>query len=247
MGRPKKFQDDDLLKIAQDYISYGPGGKPSYKKIAQWAMASGLEIGEQLFRKCAPVRELVELEHHKSSVFLDMETGAYVPFDAEAAVRKLSGQNSIHNHLQVLQEREAYYRKLYETNTALLDHIKKQATELNQARCKIQDLEKQLADTQDVKKENRRLLDASRTMRSILEQMVYPDVAVHILHESGIVQSDSNLPDEATKAYVSPNPVSTHQALAQRSASFTQSAQEFSGADILAWTDVIKKQLGGEA
>lgn len=247
MGRPKKFQDDDLLKIAQDYLSYGPGGKPSYKKIAQWAMENGMEIGEQLFRKCAPVRELVELEQQKSLGLSNAKASAYVPFDAEAAVRKLSGQNSIHNHLRVLQEREAYYHKLYETNTALLSRMKQQAAELNQARCKIQDLEKQLADTQVLKKENRRLLDAGRTMRAILEQTVYPDVAVHILHESGIVQSDSNLPDEAIEGYVSRSPVSTHQVLAQRSACFTQSEQESSGADILTWTDAIKKQLGGES
>ena len=247
MGRSKKFQDDDLLKIAQDYISYGPGGKPSYKKIAQWALDNGQEIGEQLFRKCAPVRELLKLEQQKSLVLTDMEAGAYVPFDVEAAVRKLSGQRSIHSHLQVLQERETYYRKLYETNSALLAHIKKQATELNQARSKIQDLEKQLADTQDIRKKNRDLLDASRTMLTILERTIYPDVGIQILHESGIIETDSNLLDDSIQPYVCPNAEVSHQVLEQRAAQFTAPAPDTSGADILTWTDAIKKQLGGKS
>ena len=247
MGRPKKYSDNDLLEIAQNYISYGPGGKPTYQKIAQWAAQNGYEIGEQLFRKCAPVRDLIKLEQKKPAILSTTSAVTYVPFDAEAAVRKLSSQRSIQEHLKVLQEREMYYRNMYDLINTLRSHVQKLSSDLKEANRKIESLEDELVSLQNTKKENRNLIAASRTMRAILEQTIYPDVAIHILHESGIVETDSNLSEKSVQPYVCPNPEASHQILAQRSTQFTAPESGASGADILAWTDLLKKQLGGKS
>lgn len=49
MGRKKKFDEAELIHIAQEYLLTCDMEKPTYTRLSAWVKESGLDIGEHIF------------------------------------------------------------------------------------------------------------------------------------------------------------------------------------------------------
>lgn len=65
MGRKKKFDEAELIHIAQEYLLTCDMEKPTYARLSAWAKESGLDIGEHIFRAIPKIREMMKQDQQR--------------------------------------------------------------------------------------------------------------------------------------------------------------------------------------
>lgn len=208
MGRPAKYTDNELVKITQDYLSTGDLGKPTYLKLAAWAKQHGYDIGEQVFRtRPAVVQLLTDAKKQYCGRERGCAEGAYVSFDVAGEMRKLRTESGVKKLIAALEEREGYFRSLYERNCALASIIKEQLTQLAQAAKKIRELEEDCAQykrkTIEYKHKNAELTRINARTKALLENAIYPEIALAELDELGLDIEPSKMPDAVLDRQIS--------------------------------------------
>lgn len=207
MARPAKYSDEQLVKITQDFLSEGEMGCPTYQKLSNWAKQQGYDIGEQAFRSRQSVVELLKRakEQYRTPV-VKPEEGAYLSFDVRSEMMKIRSTKKMQELIDTLVEREAYFKRLYERNCDLHDKMIKQNEQLVQAMDKIQVLEQKIAQMQQkkvaYKHENVTLKQKNSRIKAVLEQQIYPEIALSELDELGLQVERSKMPESIRERMV---------------------------------------------
>lgn len=191
MARPAKYSEEQLMKITQDFLNEGPLGRPTYQKLSDWAKQNGYNIGEQAFRSRPQIVLLMKQAKERYQMSgSETEEGAYLSFDIRSEIMKAQSKSAVQRLLDTLIEREAYYKNLYERNCALAKIVRKQVEELAQAAEKIRNLEKEITQVQSqniaYKHQNVEIKRKNSRMKAILEEQIYPEIALSGLDELGL-------------------------------------------------------------
>lgn len=191
MGRKKKFDEAELIHIAQEYLLTCDMEKPTYARLAAWAKESGLDIGEHIFRAIPKIREMMKQDQQR--YVAEQQTfpqSAYVSFDVEQELRALRSGAGLKRLTQRLQEREQYFKKIHENSCAMADSHKKvcqKMREVEKNQKEMTDLCQRLQEeVKALKAENRKIRQQNVRMKALLESAVYPEIAAELGSELGL-------------------------------------------------------------
>ena len=191
MGRKKKFDEAELIHIAQEYLLTCDMEKPTYTRLSAWVKESGLDIGEHIFRAIPTIRKMMQQNQQRYAEQQGFpKSVAYVTFDVEHEVCAVRSQEGTKRLMQRLQERERYFRDIYESSSAMADTHKKiyqqlQETAKNQKEMTVlcQRLQEEV---KALKAENRKIRQQNVRMKTLLESAVYPEIAAELGSELGL-------------------------------------------------------------
>lgn len=191
MGRKKKFDEAELIHIAQEYLLTCDMEKPTYARLSAWAEESGLDIGEHIFRGVPKIREMMKQGQQRyvaeQQIF---PQSAYVSFDVEQELRTLRSGEGLKRLTQRLQEREQYFKQIHENSCATANASKKMHQQMREAvknQKEMTDLCQRLQEeVKALKAENRKIRQQNVRMKALLESAVYPEIAVELGSELGL-------------------------------------------------------------
>lgn len=238
MARPAKYSDEQLIKITQDFLNEGELGCPTYQKLSNWAKQQGYDIGEQAFRSRQSVVELLKRakEQYRTPV-VKSEEGAYLSFDVQSEMMKIRSTKKMQELIDTLVERETYFKSLYERNCDLHDKMIKQNEQLVQAMDKIQELEQNIAQMQQknvaYKHENVTLKQKNSRMKAVLEEQIYPEIALSELDELGLRVERSKMPESIREHMVADGNGQSHTELTDKVVPFLRTQVERAGPEVL--------------
>lgn len=219
-------------------MSEGELGCPTYQKLSNWAKQQGYDIGEQAFRSRQSVVELLKRakEQYRAPV-AKSEEGAYLSFDVRSEMMKIRSTKKMQELIDTLVEREAYFKSLYERNCDLHDKMIKQNEQLVQAMDKIQVLEQKIARVQQknvaYKHENVTLKQKNSRMKVILEEQIYPEIALGELDELGLQVERSKIPESIRERMVADGNGQSHTDLTDKVVPFLRTQIERAGPEVL--------------
>lgn len=191
MGRKKKFDEAELIHIAQEYLLTCDMEKPTYARLSAWAEESGLDIGEHIFRGVPKIREMMKQGQQRyvaeQQIF---PQSAYVSFDVEQELRTLRSGEGLKRLTQRLQEREQYFKQIHENSCATANASKKMHQQMREAeknQKEMTDLCQRLQEeVKALKAENRKIRQQNVRMKTLLESAVYPEIAAELGSELGL-------------------------------------------------------------
>lgn len=191
MGRKKKFDEAELIHIAQEYLLTCDLGKPTYARLSAWAKESGMNIGEHIFRGVPKIREMMKQDQQRyvadQQIF---PQSAYVSFDVEQELRTLRSGEGLKRLTQRLQEREQYFKKIHENSCAMVDSHKKVCQKMREAEKNQKEMaalcQRLQEDVKALKAENRKIRQQNVRMKALLESSVYPEIAAELGSELGL-------------------------------------------------------------
>lgn len=239
MARPAKYSDEQLMKITQDFLSEGSLGRPTYQKLSDWAKQRGYDIGEQVFRSRPQIVLLLKQAKEQYQMpGAEATEGAYITFDVRNEMMKVRSEMGVQKLLDTLVEREEYFKKLYERNCALSQSVRRQVEQLVQAAEKIRNLERDIAQIQRqnvaYKHENVTLKQKNSRMKAVLEQQIYPEIALSELDELGLQVERSKIPEPIRERMVADGNGQSHTDLTDKVVPFLRTQIEYIEPDMLA-------------
>lgn len=239
MARPAKYSDEQLMKITQDFLSEGPLGRPTYQKLSDWAKQRGYDIGEQVFRSRPQIVLLLKQAKEQYQMpGAEATEGAYITFDVRNEMMKVRSEMGVQKLLDTLVEREEYFKKLYERNCALSQSVRRQVEQLAQAAEKTRNLERDIAQIQRqnvaYKHENVTLKQKNSRMKAVLEQQIYPEIALSELDELGLQVERSKIPEPIRERMVADGNGQSHTELIGKVIPFLHAQIEYTEPDVLA-------------
>lgn len=238
MARPAKYSEEQLIKITQDFLSEGATGRPTYQKLSHWAKQQGYDIGEQVFRSRPQiVRLLKQAKEQYQMPGAEATEGAYITFDVRSEMMKIRSTKKMQELIDTLVERETYFKSLYERNCDLHDKMIKQNEQLLQAMDKIQALEQEIARVQRknvaYKHENVTLRQKNSRMKAVLEEQIYPEIALSELDELGLRVERSKMPESIRERMVADGNGQSHTELTDKVVPFLRAQIEHAGPEVL--------------
>lgn len=191
MGRKKKFDEAELIHIAQEYLLTCDMEKPTYARLAAWAKESGLDIGEHIFRAIPTIRKMMQQNQQRYAEQQGFpQSAAYVTFDIEHEVCAVRSEEGAKRLIQRLQERERYFRDIYESSSAMADTHKKMYQQLREAAKNQKEMtalcQRLQGEVKALKAENRKIRQQNVRMKALLESSVYPEIAAELGSELGL-------------------------------------------------------------
>lgn len=191
MGRKKKFDEAELIHVAQEYLLTCDMEKPTYARLSAWAKESGLDIGEHIFRAIPKIREMMKQDQQRyvaeQQIF---PQSAYVSFDVEQELRTLRSGEGLKRLTQRLQEREQYFKKIHENSCAMADSHKKVCQKMREVEKNQKEMvamcQKLQEELRELKSENRKVRQQNVRMKALLESAVYPEIAAELGSELGL-------------------------------------------------------------
>lgn len=238
MARPAKYSDEQLMKITQDFLSEGSLGRPTYQKLSDWAKQRGFDIGEQVFRSRPQIVLLLKQAKEQYQIpGAEATEGAYITFDVRNEMMKVRSEMGVQKLLDTLVEREEYFKKLYERNCALSQSVRRQVEQLVQAAEKIRNLERDIAQIQRqnvaYKHENVTLKQKNSRMKAVLEQQIYPEIALSELDELGLQVERSKIPEPIRERMVADGNGQSHTDLTDKVVPFLRTQIEHAEPEVL--------------
>lgn len=238
MARPAKYSDEQLMKITQNFLSEGPLDRPTYQKLSDWAKQRGFDIGEQVFRSRPQIVLLLKQAKEQYQMpGAEATEGAYITFDVRSEMMKIQSTKKMQELIDTLVERETYFKSLYERNCDLYDKMIKQNEQLVQAMDKIQALEQEIAQMQQknaaYKHENVMLRQKNSRMKAVLEEQIYPEIALSELDELGLRVERSKMPESIRERMVADGNGQSHTELTDKVVPFLRTQIEYTEAGVL--------------
>lgn len=239
MARPAKYTDEQIIQVVQDILSDSTLGRPSYQKIAEEARRRGFDIGEQVFRKRKEVVKLIEemKERYKHQGENGLEA-AYVSFDVQGEMMKIRSEYGMQRLIDVLTEREAYFRQLYDRNCELVGVVRGQLQQIIQLTQRVQELESERAESQKTvaayKHRNAKLNRQNSRLKAVLEEQIYQEMVLAELDEMGLHVERSKMPNAIRDQQVSEGIKTSHADLADKLIPFCRAQSRQLDIDILA-------------
>lgn len=194
MARKKQIEDDvliDLIKRYYNEVCHGNGSLMKYPNIAKYVSENGYPgYAAYTLRRNTAARAYIDSlagDVKKASSYIT----TYSTMDVEAFI----SNNPTHESLKrALTERDMYYRNVCEAaivvkgeNKNLTEQIEKQNAELEALKKEHEELKErcsvQKAELSRIRKEN-------SSMKSFIEDNVYPEMANELLKADGELKGD---------------------------------------------------------
>ncbi|SDB12768.1 hypothetical protein [Butyrivibrio sp. INlla16] len=191
MGRPRKTETAELIRIVEEYFENEVNGNPRklmYNKIADYASGKGIDAEGYHFRRDPDVkRRIEELKESLSNSLEDKGIVYYKSLDVDGIIRQCTTLGELKQHLRDI---DAYWKKSYlelaDMSKSYSRMVKERQSERDEvARCRdeLKEARDQLA---DIKKELGREKQQNVWLRRFIRENVYPEVVNKLLRDHNI-------------------------------------------------------------
>lgn len=223
MSRPKKTDDNNLINLVDQYFSLIACGDPAKLKftlLEEYARSQGSTAKAYDFRRNQAVRdrinELTELVEKENTHWL-LTDSAYKNVDIVAL---LTARRDTGELVRIIEEMDAYWKKVYESAFEMLREnadLKKQLRQKEQLLFKYQNnWDQTQAELDDPRRRCRELEKENRYLRVSIKKYLYPALANEILvEEHALINADTTVTEIAKKDMIEGGlPSSTTEAIA---------------------------------
>ena len=194
MGRPRKADPAELIRIVDEYFEAevdGNPGKLMFNKIAGYAATKGYVYEEYHFRRDADVRKHIEeLKESLHDVLQDKGIVAYKSLDVDGIIKQCLGLEDLKLRLY---EMDTYWKKAYLEVSDMSQKYYRILRERQSDRDEVRACRKAVEDAETEKERLVKELNAERRqtayLRNFIRENVYPEVARQILKEH-YIQTD---------------------------------------------------------
>lgn len=198
MGRPRKADSSELIKIVDEYFKSeveGDPGRLMFNRIAQYAARNGYDFEGYHFRRDEEVRQHIEeLKESLHDALKDKGIVAYKSLDVEGIIKQCHSVDELIKHLY---EMDGYWKKAYlelsevaGKYNRLLQERQSDRNEVNRYRNLAVEAEAELDKT---KKELNAEKRQNVYLRSFIRENVYPELAHQILREHHIQTGENKV------------------------------------------------------
>lgn len=199
MARTKTYNTKEIIGLLNEYNIENPGVKVTIPKFGTYIRSKGYDIKDHTLRRDEKFREcLNELNKEDDAKSLN-DLVTYKTVDAEAFITK---NNTKAKLKESITNRDNYYAsiaanavKAIQDRNESLERIKELECEINEFKETIKELETKLQNEKSkVKEANTKEKDNTiLTLKRILDDYVYPDMANAILKKEGILEVVNSL------------------------------------------------------
>lgn len=197
MGRPRKADSAELIRIIDEYFEAevdGNPGKLMFNKVAEYAKRMGHEYEGYHFRRDADARRHIEeLKESLKDALEDKGIVAYQSLDVDGIIKRCHSLDELKSHLY---EIDAYWKKAYIEVSDMAEKYSKLLRERQSDRDEIRACRKACGEAEEEIERIRKKLNAEKRqnvyLRSFIRNNVYPEVARQILREHHIPVNEEN-------------------------------------------------------
>ena len=214
MGRPKKNEEELLVKLTVDFYEQESGGdlsKLKYTRLAEYAKSRGYKnIEERHFRREPAVQEKVaELKSLDEKRHNDEAVTAYKNLDVGELLAKSRSVAELKRKISGLDN---YWREVYERSLRLEQENRKLKSRPDHEKIlrELETKKQMLSETVQDRDQTIRYLEKEITyLKSCLRKYLYPAVAENILKDEGYnkaCESDKVNPKTVSQMIEAPYP-----------------------------------------
>ena len=205
MGRPRKTDDNELVKIVEEFFSTEAAGNPARLKFSlleKYAASRNVDVKAYDFRrsqavkeKIVEIKELSENENGLGIIYGD----SYKSLDI---VNLLANRRDLNDLMRVLGDIDNYWKRVFESSSHISKANKKLLSENAGLRCRVVELENQVnkinTDQSESRSDYKNLVKENRYLRSVIKKYLYPALANEILVQEQVLSNpDTSVTDIA--------------------------------------------------
>ena len=199
MGRPRKYNIEEVLAKIREYRLEHPNEMLKSRTISDYLKKNGFPIEPYTIKRTPEFREELEKLNRGTAAEVLATIAIYKKIDIDRFFRENRTQESLREAIVSL---DAYYGALAASASAVISEKDKFLEENKSLHRNIEDLKSQIKDADQLKEEIRHLKKEVSSLKTILNEYVYPEVANAILSEAGTVENSFVNPEKATDMIV---------------------------------------------
>lgn len=206
MGRPKKTTSEEMVSLLEEFYeteAYGDPSKLKFSRLEAFAASKGYVTKAYDFKRDTQVRQ--RIDELKSLHDIETEKAAKATYKTLEIDRILKGCRRVEDIEAALREMDAYWKKMYDQASSVLERDSKFMAEKTSYEKEINRLGRELDDVrhraENAEKEIRKISKENTYLRKVIRTTLYPELANSILKEKHLPVPDNvSVRPEAVKA-----------------------------------------------
>ena len=192
MARQKTLQDDELIRLLDEYRLDNPGVKIKLPKFGEYVRSKGYPVQDYTIRRSVGFREYLEKINRGTEEELCSDLVTYKTLDADALLDSHRTRDSLREAINV---RDRYYARIAANAADAIGARKAAEKRAAELELRVAELEAQLANVQaqadraDIRQKN----EVIARLKRLLDSYIYPDAANAILEREGILEVVSSV------------------------------------------------------
>lgn len=201
MARKKALQDDELVRLLDEYRLDNPGIKIKIPKFGEYVRSKGYPVQDYTIRRSNGLKEYLKTLKQGVEQESCSDVVAYKTLDVDAFLESHRTRESLKEAILV---RERYYAQTAAKAADAINAKKTAEKRAAELELRVAELEAQLASVQaqadhaDIRQKN----EVIARLKKLLDSYVYPDAANAILAREGLLEIVSSvIPEEQMKKH----------------------------------------------
>lgn len=192
MARQKTLQDDELIRLLDEYRLDNPGVKIKLPKFGEYVRSKGYPVQDYTIRRSVGFREYFEKINRGTAEEICSDLVTYKTLDADALLDSHRTRDSLKEAILV---RDRYYARIAANAADAIGARKASKKRVAELELRVAELEAQLAnvlaqaDRADIRQKN----EVIAKLKRLLDSYIYPDAANAILEREGILEVVSSV------------------------------------------------------
>lgn len=192
MARQKTLQDDELIRLLDEYRLDNPGVKIKLPKFGKYVRSKGYPVQDYTIRRSVGLREYLTKINRGTEEEICSDLITYQTLDADALLDSHRTRDSLR---EVILVRDRYYARIAANAADAIGARKTAEKRAAELALRVAELEAQLASVQaqadraDIRQKN----EVIARLKRLLDSYIYPDAANAILEREGILEVVSSV------------------------------------------------------
>ena len=192
MARKKALQDDELVRLLDEYRLDNPGVKIKLPKFGEYVRSKGYPVQDYTIRRSVGLRKYLEKINRGTEEEICSDLITYKTLDADALLDSHRTRDSLREAILV---RDRYYARIAANAADAIGARKAAEKRAAELELRVAELEAQLASVQaqadhaDIRRKN----EVIAKLKRLLDSYIYPDAANAILEREGILEVVSSV------------------------------------------------------
>lgn len=183
MARNKITSDKEIIKYIDSFIIEYPNKKLTSKNICEYMNKDGIPIQTYLLRRYKEAYKYLTSKTEERNEFHETNVVVYKELDVDDFL-----QRNKNNLKEALIIRDNYYKQISISASKAFSESKNVKETNRQLRCKVKKMEEQIKKLEELKGAEKTV----KELKSIIYDIVYPEVANTILENRGLIEKETN-------------------------------------------------------